>query len=192
MKKLFASKPFIVTTMLVLCVAILAVCLLINQDRVAEFEPELPQQSESSESVSDWQENGNNTVDTKHSETIQPTQEQQEVYPKVVEDDGENVVIEFTPTPPQSSETDAPEVPEGKTEIEKPKQNLEVSHPVTPDPNVKPAEPQPQKPSGPEPGSTNSQGQVYDAVFGWVTPSKIQTIPSDNDGDPNKMVGSMD
>lgn len=103
-----------------------------------------------------------------------------------MEDDGKDVVIEFTP--PQSSEADPPEVPVGKTETRKPQQKPEVSHPVSPDPDVKAPEPKPQEPSGPAPGSTNDKGQVYDAAFGWVTPSQTTTIPSDNDGVPNKMV----
>lgn len=186
MKKFLTSKPFLVTALIVLCVSVVAVCLFLNWDRGTEFIPEPPQQSES---VSDWTENGDSVAGTKPSETNKPAQEQA-VYPKVVEEDSDNTVIEFTP--PQSSEAVAPEVPAGKTEIEKPQQKPEVSHPVTPDTNVKPPEPKPQEPSGPAPGSVNDKGQVYDAAFGWVTPSQTVTIPSDNDGDPNKMVGSMD
>lgn len=186
MKKFLTSKPFLVTALVVLCVAVVGSCFFLNQDRGAEFVPEPPEQSES---VSDWKENGGSLEGTKPSETTKPVQEQ-EVYPKIVEEASDNTVIEFTP--PQSSEAEDPEVPAGKTEIEKPQQKSEVSHPVNPDPNVKPPEPKPQEPSGPEPGSTNDKGQVYDAAFGWVTPSQTTTIPSDNDGDPDKMVGSMD
>lgn len=45
---------------------------------------------------------------------------------------------------------------------------------------------------GSAPGSTNDKGQVYDPVFGWVTPSTVQQEVIGGDGDPNKMVGSMD
>lgn len=188
MKKFFTSKPFLVTALIVLCVAVVAVCLFLNRDRGTEFVPEPPQQSEF---VSSWDENSGNTegITPAASETSKPTQEQ-EVYPKIVEEGSDNTVIEFTP--PQSSEAEAPEVPAGKTEIEKPQQKPEVSHPVTPDPSVKAPEPKPQEPSGPAPGSTNSKGQVYDPVFGWVDLSPVEQVPTDNDGDPNKMVGSMD
>lgn len=186
MKKFLTSKPFLVTAMVVLCVGVVAACLFLNRDRGTEFVPEPPQQSES---VSDWEENGNSSAGTKDSEANKPAQEQ-EAYPKVVEDDGETVVIEFTP--PQSSEAEAPEVPAGKTEIEKPQQKPDTSHPVNPDINVKPPEQKPKEPSGPAPGSANSQGQVYDPAFGWVDLSPVEQIPSDNDGDPNNMVGSMD
>lgn len=186
MKKFLTSKPFLITVLVVLCVIVLTVCLFLNRDRKADFVPEPPQQSKS---VNDWEENSDSTIGTQPPATTTPAQEQ-EAYPTVVEVDGKDVVIEFTP--PQSSEADPPEVPVGKTETQKPQQKPEVSHPVSPNPDVKAPEPTPQEPSGPAPGSTNDKGQVYDAAFGWVTPSQTTTIPSDNDGDPNKMVGSMD
>lgn len=188
MKKFFTSKPFLVTVLIMLCVAVVAVCFFLNWDRGSEFVPEPPQQSES---VGDWTEHGGNTEGTDPSATTTPNPAQEQAaYPKVVEEDEKNVVIEFTPS--QSSEAEAPEAPAGKTKIEEPQQKPETSHPVNPDPAVKPPEPKTQAPSGPAPGSTNSKGQVYDPVFGWVDLSPVEQIPTDNDGDPNKMVGSMD
>lgn len=186
MKKFLTSKAFLVSALIVLCVSVGAVCLYFNMDRGPEFIPEPPNQGES---TSDWTENGGGAQGTTPPASNAPAPEQ-EVYPKVVEDDGKDVVIDFTP--PQSSEAEAPETPAGKTEIEKPQQKPDTSHPVTPDTNVKPPEQKPQQPSGPAPGSTNEKGQVYDPAFGWVTPSQTTTVPSDNDGDPNNMVGSMD
>lgn len=188
MKKFLTSKPFMVTVLAVLCIAVVVGCLFLNRDKGTDFVPEPPQESES---VSDWKENGSNPDGTKPAVTVTPdSTQEQETYPKVVEEDGKDTVIEFTP--PQSSEAEAPEAPAGKTEIEKPQQKPEVSHPVQPDPTVKPPEQKPTEPSGPAPGSTNEKGQVYDPAFGWITPSQTTTVPSDNDGDPNKMVGSMD
>lgn len=34
-------------------------------------------------------------------------------------------------------------------------------------------------------------GQVYDPVFGWVTPSSVQQDNIDSDGDINKQIGTM-
>ena len=188
MKKFLTSKPFLVTVLAVLCIAVVGGCLFLNRDKGTDFVPEPPQESES---VSDWKENGANPGGTKPAVTVTPDPTQrQEAYPKVVEDDGKDTVIEFTP--PQSSEAEAPEAPAGKTEIEKPQQKPEISHPVTPDPSVKPPEQKPQQPSSPAPGSVNDKGQVYDAAFGWVTLSPVEQIPTHNDGDPNKQVGSMD
>ncbi|HML33402.1 DUF6550 family protein [Sporomusa sphaeroides] len=187
MKKFFTSKPFLVTALIVSCLAVAAVCLYLNLDRGTEFVPEPSQQGEY---VGGWKENGGGAGDAKPPATApNPTQEQA-AYPKIVAEDDGNVVIDFTP--PQSSEAEAPEVPAGQPEIEKPQQKSETSHPVNPDPSVKPPESKPQTPSGPAPGSTNSKGQVYDPVFGWVDLSPAEQIPTDNDGDPNKAVGSMD
>jgi len=187
MKKHFTSKPFLVTALIVSCIAVVAVCLYFNWERDTRFIPEPPQ---SSESVSEWKENTGSTTATNPAVTTPGHTQVQEAYPKIVEDDDGNVIIDFTP--PQSSEAQAPEVPAGKTEIEKPQQQSEVSHPVNPDPDIKPSEPVTQAPGGPSPGSTNDKGQVYDPVFGWVTLSPVEQIHTDNDGDPNKIVGSMD
>ena len=185
MKKFFTSKPFMVTALASLCVVIAAVCFFVSRDNGAAFVPEPPQQSESAD---EWKESGGGATQPA-TDVPKPTQEQ-EAYPKVVQDDGKDVVIDFTP--PKSSETEAPEIPAGKTEIEQPKPKPEVSHPVTPDTSVKPPEQKPKEPSGPAPGSTNDKGQVYDPAFGWVTLSPVEQIPTDNDGDLNKAVGSMD
>jgi len=187
MKKFFTSKPFLITALVVPCFIVLAVCLYLNLDHGEEFVPEPPQSSEYADS---WMENGGSPDDTKKPATLPGAAQEQEAYPKVVEENDGDVVIDFTP--PQPSETEAPEVPAGKTEIEKPQPKQETSHSVNPDPTVKPPAPKPQAPSGPTPGSTNSKGQVYDPVFGWVDLSPAEQIPTDNDGDPNKAVGSMD
>lgn len=186
MKKLFTSKPFIVSALAFLSIAIIAICIFVSREKQPEFVPEPPQQTQS---VSDWSESGG-TANPSVPATSPSQRSEQEAYPKVAEEDDENVVIDFTP--PQSSAAaepaEPPEIPEGKTEVKDPG----PSHPVNPDPSVKAPEPEPEQPSGPTPGSTNDKGQVYDPVFGWVTPSTVQQEVIDGDGDPNKMVGSMD
>lgn len=186
MKKLFTSKPFIVSALAFLSIAIIAICIFVSREKQPEFVPEPPQQTQS---VSDWSESGG-TANPSVPATSPSQGSEQEAYPKVAEENDENVVIDFTP--PQSSavaeQPEPPEIPEGKTEVEDPG----PSHPVNPDPAVTAPEPKPEQPNGPTPGSTNDKGQVYDPVFGWVTPSTVQQEVIDGDGDPNKMVGSMD
>lgn len=46
-------------------------------------------------------------------------------------------------------------------------------------------------PGAPQPENRNSNGEVFDPVFGWVRPGNSEQRPIDSDGDPNKMVGSM-
>lgn len=186
MKKLLTSKPFLVSALAFISVAIVAVCIFVSRDKQPEFVPEPPRQTQS---VSGWSESGG-TEKPSASATMPDKTPEQEAYPKVAEENDENVVIDFTP--PQSSAAaeppEPPEIPEGKKEVEDPG----PSHPVNPDPAVTAPEPKPEQPNGPTPGSTNDKGQVYDPAFGWVTLSPTEQIHTDNDGDPNKMVGSMD
>ena len=186
MKKMFTSKPFIISVLAFLSIAIIAVCIFVSREKQPEFVPEQPHQTQS---VDDWSES-DGAANPSDPDTAPSEGSEQDAYPKVAEEDDENVVIDFTP--PQSStaaETpEPPEIPEGKTEVKDPG----PSHPVNPDPSVKAPEPEPQQPSGPTPGSTNDKGQVYDPAFGWVTLSPVEQIPTDNDGDINKQVGIMD
>ena len=46
-------------------------------------------------------------------------------------------------------------------------------------------------PSGDSGNDSSHQGQVYDPVFGWVTPSSVQQDTIDSDGDINKQIGTM-
>ena len=46
-------------------------------------------------------------------------------------------------------------------------------------------------PSGDSGTDGSHQGQVYDPVFGWVTPSSVQQDTIDSDGDINKQIGTM-
>lgn len=185
MKKLLTSKPFLVSALAFASIAIVAVCIFISGDKQPEFVPEPPQHTQS---VSDWSESGGAAKPSVPAHTVE--EPEQEAYPKVAEENDENVVIDFTP--PQSSaaakQPESPEIPEGKTEIKDP----DPSHPVNPDPSIKAPEPEQEQSSGPAPGSTNDKGQVYDPAFGWLTPSPVKQIDTDNDGDINKQVGIMD
>ena len=46
-------------------------------------------------------------------------------------------------------------------------------------------------PSGGTGSGDSHPGQVYDPVFGWVTPSGVQQDSIDSDGDINKQIGTM-
>ena len=46
-------------------------------------------------------------------------------------------------------------------------------------------------PSGDTGTDSSHQGQVYDPVFGWVTPSSVQQDTIDSDGDISKQIGTM-
>ena len=58
MKKFFQSKGFIVTSLAVLCAAILGVCWFASRDRTEDFKPE---ESPPSSTTSDWSDGGTQT-----------------------------------------------------------------------------------------------------------------------------------
>lgn len=179
MKQFLTSKNFIVGTLAVLCVGILVVCFIVSNDKKEDF---VPDPTPSVNPIDSWE------ASTPSSPAGGATEgngaNDAEQYPKVVEETEDEVVIDFTDPspakvdPPETPGTDKDHVDHGAVPIQ------------TPSEGGKPQENP--KPNTPAPGSTNDKGQVYDPVFGWVTPSKGGTVPMDNDGDPNKMVGEMD
>ena len=188
MKKFFQSKGFIVTSLAVLCVAILGVCWFASRDRTEDFKPE---ESPPSSTTSDWSDGGTQTDGESGAGAYAPGQSSspEEEYPKVTSETEDEVVIDFTDT--EKPETTPPPAPEGKTEREDPGED----HPVNPDPEVPkvttpPAEKEPAN-NEPAPGASTGSGAVYDPVFGWVVPGDVQQSVGDSDGDINKQVGNM-
>ena len=163
MKKFFQSKGFIVTSLTVLCVAILGVCWFASRDCTEDFKPE---ESPPSSTTSDWSDGGTQTDGESGAGAYTPGQSSspEEEYPKVTSETEDEVVIDFTDT--EKPETTPPPAPEGKTEREDPGED----HPVNPDPEVPkvttpPAEKEPAN-NEPAPGASNGNGAVYDPVFG--------------------------
>lgn len=212
MKKFFTSRGFIISTLSILCIAILGICWYAGRDRTGAFVPDDPPPSSLS---SEWDEN-NTAQESKIAdmETTGRTQStiprqsttaaETEEYPKVAEKTPEETVISFTPT--KKTEETAPPAPEGKTILENPG----PEHPINPAPKETtsaletsaatepapaqsaPTQPTPADPPATEPAATQPAGAVYDPVFGWVVPSEVIQSTITSDGDPNKMVGNMD
>ena len=217
MKKFLTSRGFMISTLSVLCIAILGICWYAGRDRTGDFAPD---DSPPSSLSSEWDEN-NTAQESKMAdmETAERTQSvsprpsttaaETEEYPKVAEKNPEETVISFTPT--KKSEETAPPAPEGKTILENPG----PEHPINPAPKETtsapetpavtdpaatepaPSQPAPTQPAPTEPpvtesAATHPAGAVYDPVFGWVVPSEVIQSTITSDGDPNKMVGNMD
>lgn len=180
MKKLITSKKFIAGALAVLCVGILVVCLIVNNDKKGEF---VPDPTQSVDPIDTWEENPSSSPTGSGYAGAKGAANEEE-YPKIVKENEGEVVIDFTdPSPskesaPTSPGTDADHVDHDAVPVQTPSEG---------------GKPQSENSGSntPAPGSKNSQGQVYDPVFGWVTPSTGNTVPMDNDGDPNKMVGEM-
>lgn len=189
MKKFLKSKGFKVTALSVCCVGILAACFFFGRDRGEEFTPDT-QVPESM--VGEWEEPTGETktpeADTGAYNRIKESAAA-ETYPKVVEEDEEEIIVDFAP----SSEENKPEAPE------KPEAQGDATNPEEP-PSYEPEETKPsaseKEENGgnadtPQPGSKNEKGEVYVPGFGWTLPSTVEQTEMDNDGDPNKMVGDM-
>ena len=96
MKKFFQSKGFIVTSLAVLCVAILGVCWFASRDRTEDFKPE---ESPPSSTTSDWSDGGTQTDGESGAGAYAPGQSSspEEEYPKVTSETEDEVVIDFRP-----------------------------------------------------------------------------------------------
>lgn len=200
MKNFLTSKRFIVSSLSVACLGILAVCWFVSREPNKNFVPE-----ESTPIASqNWQETSPSTsslAEKPANESPPKATEPTEAYPKVVEvfeeeseeaTEGKNpaettkaVVIDFTPT--ETPKETPPPVPEGKTVME----DSGPEHPVNPEPEVTAPAPETTASPEPAPGSVDNNGAVYDPLFGWVVPGDVNQSTVDSDGDPNKMVGNM-
>ena len=186
---------FIVAIVMLISFLLLAVCVIWNTSGQSEFSPDPAQ---AAAPIDSWTENSKPdyvSVPPEWKDTSGNAQAGQPAgenvtdpgleYPKTITDTEDEVVINFTdPNPfkepppetiPDESNADTGEVP--------------TQQPISTDPPaVTPSAPQS---STPAPGSTNSSGEFYDPVFGWVKPGNVVVIDIDSDGDPDKMVGNM-
>lgn len=188
MKKFFTSKGFIITSLAVLCVAILGVCWYAGLDKSEPFVPDESPPAASAESewteadTQAWGENSSAAYPTPQ-ESTQSTEE----YPKVIEESKDEVIIDFTSAEAAASETTLPPPPENTTVEGKPDSKPEDN----PTPEVTAPDEKSSADNEPTPGSSNGNGAVYDPVFGWIVPSEGQQTIGHSDGDINKMVGNM-
>lgn len=119
------------------------------------------------------------TVETTE-QTAPATTKQTESYPKQAESEKNKVVVNFNDPEPEKP------VPPPT-----PKTTGVVTNPEAP-PVYVPDETTPPVTAATETTPTGGkEGQVYDPVFGWVTPSPVEVEIVDCGGDPNKIIGQM-
>lgn len=181
MQKILKSKKFLAGTLAVLCTGILIVCFVVSIGKNnKEF---VPDPLSTGETVDTWDANPASSSEDRGYSGAQGTNDAEE-YPKVVEENENAVVIDFTDPspakadPPRTSGTNADQVDHDAVPVQTPSSDGKPQeNPTT---------------NTPAPGSTNGQGQVYDPAFGWITPAEVIQKSINSDGDPNKMVGDMD
>ena len=187
MKKFISSKGFLCSVLAAACIGILVTCLLVNMDHKSDFQPEELSANDTRKTTAapPATANAGNRTDT---DTPAPaaTQAPMEEYPKVVDESGDGVVIDFTPESGElKAETPEPPTAEGDaTDPSSPP--VYAPEETEPEPAAPPAQD-----NTPAPGSSNGNGAVYDPVFGWVVPGQVVQSSTDSSGDPSKMVGDM-
>lgn len=188
MKNFIRSKGFLLSVLVIACIGILTVCFVVNRDTDNNFQPEEIASNTQTQEPQVTPAPATNTESPAPAHTPAPaaTKDPMEEYPKVVDESEDEVVIDFTPESEElQPETPEPPAAEGDT--------TDPSAPPTYAPEK--TEPEPTAPpaqnSTPAPGSTNENGAVYDPVFGWVVPGKVEQTTSGSSGDPDKMVGDM-
>lgn len=106
---------------------------------------------------------------------------------QVIESAGNEVEITLTPPVTKPAKENAPkETASMKSCPDKAPTSMPETSPV---PSVQEAEPQNTSPVA---ESQGHEGQVYDPVFGWITPGAAQADVIDNDGDVNKQIGYIE
>jgi len=184
MQKSKNPKMFIVGTAAVIFICVLTFFFVGGKNGRSEFIPESPEPVAVIES---WTENTTSTIEntenSRNNPFNQPTEKQTTIQteePTQTEETTESAVIIYfnEPTPPKEpppditgTNPDEPAPAESPDHVGQPHDN-----PV-PDSTVA--------------GNRNNKGEVYDPVFGWVTPGKAEQKNVDSQGDPNKMVGNM-
>lgn len=194
MKKVIKTKAFLAGCLSVLCIAILATSLLWRGGSQSEF---VPDAFENPDSTAHWTEaSGDNAQAFEQSKSIvektlttDQVSNQQDAFPKILEENEEEVVIEFTPVIPYSEPH--PEKPiedliiyddPGDPPLEEIPPNLGTT--VKP-PNSNAATSENSNSNG------NNNGNLVDPVFGAIKPVESESISIDSDGDPNLIIGDM-
>lgn len=206
MKKEKRNLTNIVTTaaLSLLCVGVLGGAILMNNRPKTDFVPAASEES----SEGTWSEQ-----ETKPAQaSIPKTPESQEAHfetgspedeIQVVASEGDEVLIDLTPpvTKPAAEATSletktAKSCPDKSAKAETapnaPPEAIPETTPASlPAGNQEPAPSEAPAPESP-PAADDHAGQVYDPVFGWLTPGNPQADVLDNDGDVNKQIGYIE
>lgn len=164
------KRTFAICGLSALCVAVLAGAWLLTREPEREF---IPASTEASGGTDTWEENPG-------TDTSLPDAAAKET--------GSTTSLSDSSTKKDALQEKPSEPPVTTDDLTDPGRQPEYAPPV----QQTPAPPQ-ENPTG---GSGDAAdgghpGQVYNPVFGWVTPSSVQQDSIDSDGDINKQIGTM-
>lgn len=173
-----------------LCIAVLAGAYFLTREPEREF---IPASAELADVTDTWGENsGTDNIlpdaAAKESSQIQGTASDNTQTVVSEDETGSTTSLSDSSTKKDALQEKPSEPPVTTDDLTDPSRQPEYTPPV----QQTPAPPQ-ENPTG---GSGDAAdgghpGQVYDPVFGWVTPSSVQQDSIDSDGDINKQIGTM-
>ena len=182
-----------------LCIAALAGAWLLTREPESDFTPAPTEQAGQTDR---WEENLGTEAATLPSAAPEATRQEgtaSDNTQTVVSEDGtgsttslsdsstrEEALQEKPSEPPVT--TDDVTDPDRQPEYDPPVQQAQAPTPPQDSPTDGSST---ETPSGDSGNDSSHQGQVYDPVFGWVTPSSVQQDTIDSDGDINKQIGTM-
>ena len=191
------KRTFAICGLSALCVAVLAGAWFLTREPEREF---IPASTESSGGTDTWEENpGTDTSlpDAAAKETTQIQGTASDNTQTVVSEDenGTTTSLSDSSTKEDALQEKPTDSPVTTDDITDPDKQPEYDPPVQQTPAPPQDNPTGGSGTGTPPGGTGSDdshpGQVYDPVFGWVTPSGVQQDNIDSDGDINKQIGTM-
>ena len=182
-----------------LCIAVLAGAYFLTREPEREF---IPASAELADVTDTWGENsGTDNIlpdaAAKESSQIQGTASDNTQTVVSEDENGTTTSLSDSSTKEDALQEKPTDSPVTTDDITDPDKQPEYDPPVQQTPAPPQDNPTGGSGTGTPPGGTGSDdshpGQVYDPVFGWVTPSGVQqdNIDSDGDGDINKQIGSM-
>lgn len=183
------KKSAIICGLSALCIAVLASAYLLTREPETDF---TPASTERTEGTDTWEENSNADTPLPSNTTPESTQTQgtssDNTQTVISEDETGSTTSLSDSSTKEEARQEKPEIPPETTDDTTNPDKQPEYDPSVPQPSETPTESTPT-----DGGSTDDShpGQVYDPVFGWVTPSGVQQDNIDSDGDINKQIGTM-
>ena len=186
------KKIAIISGLSALCIAVLAGAYFLTREPERDF---TPVSAESANVTDTWEENSNTDTPLPSAtpESTQTTGTPSNNTQAVVSEDetGTTSSLSDSSTKDEVGQEKPDTPPETNDDLTDPDNQPEYE-PSVPQPTKEPTpSPQPGAPAGGGSTDDSHPGQVYDPVFGWVTPSSVQQDNIDSDGDINKQIGTM-
>ena len=188
------KKIAIISGLSVLCIAVLAGAYFLTREPERDFTPASADRADVTDT---WNENSNadTPLPSATPESTQTVGTPSDSTQKVVSEDetGSTSSLSDSSTKEDASQEKPETPPETDDDLTDPDKQPEYA-PSVPEPSKEPTPtPQPEQSAPTGGGGTDDShpGQVYDPVFGWVTPSNVQQDNIDSDGDINKQIGTM-